>query len=91
LLAFPNEAGKDMTAKVNLKLAGVNHLWRSQGENLAGVVPGFNFKVNPILLLNSAQRTPSDCQSPSIIFKPQLLVASKFNTSALPDRGGKWK
>jgi hypothetical protein len=80
-----------MTAKVNLKLAEVNPLSRSQGQNLACMAPGFNFIVNPKLLLNSAKRTSSDCQSPSIIFKPQLLIVSKFNTNTLPYRGAKWK
>jgi hypothetical protein len=79
-----------MTAKVNLKFAEVNPLSGSQGQNLAGMAPGFNFIVNPKFLLTSAKRTFSDYQSPSIIFYPQLSIASKFNSNRLPYRGAKW-
>jgi hypothetical protein len=80
-----------MTTKVNLKLADINRLSRSRGQNLACMPSGFNFIVNLKLPFNSAKRTSSACQTPSIIFKPQLSTVSKFNTSALPYRGAEWK
>lgn len=80
-----------MTAKVNLKLAKVNRLSRSQDQSLACLPAGFNFILNPKLLLNSAERASSDYQSSSIIFTPPLLGASKFNSSVLSYRGAEWK
>lgn len=80
-----------MTTKVNLKLADINRLSKSQGQNLACLPSGFNLIVNPKLPLNSAKRASSDCQSSSIIFSRQLSIASKFNSSALLNRGVAWK
>lgn len=80
-----------MTAKVNLELANVNRLSKSQGKNLACLPSGVNLIVYPKVARYSAKPTPSDCQNSSPIFNLELLIGSKFNISTLSHRGAAWK
>lgn len=80
-----------MTAKVNLEIAKVNRLLKSQGQNLACISSELNFMVKPKPPLNSAKPTFSARQSSSIVSNFQWLTVSKFNTRVLSQRGAAWK
>lgn len=80
-----------MTAKVNLELAKVNRLSKSQDQNLACISSELNFTVKPTSLLNSTKPTFSARPSFSIVFNFQWLIVSKFNTRVLSQRGAAWK